>query len=325
MSLVLPLGLLYEAQKIINGEYHDLIIVKEEEGGPIDIIVEHAGINHHHDSEAQSGAHWWAKGDKPDVEFKLQITEADVMDLLDPEDMGEMGLNDILDTVFQAIYFDRMVDQLKIRKVDREAERLKLLKYKEAAMKVQTERQMKREAEAKKRHADFEKRKADKQREKDEARKYLLDRVKYARALLKAETMRVAAIKHAREIEERKRQAPHLNLPVGKLYVGEEIIEGVKGDMNISKAKDGHVHLEFKDKKTKKILFELERTDDELITSLGYSIDKLKELDMKELLHLFSKLPKTFDSKTGEVKLNKLTEDEVKAAKKAVKEEIDRR
>ena len=27
--------------------------------------------------------------------------------------------------------------------------------------------------------------------------------------------MRIAAIKHAREIEERKRQAPHLNLPKG--------------------------------------------------------------------------------------------------------------
>ena len=39
---------------------------------------------------------------------------------------------------------------------------------------------------------------------------------------------------------------------------------------------------------------------------------------MKELLHLFSKLPQTFDNKTGEVKLHKLTEDEVKAAKKAV-------
>ena len=69
MSLVLPLGLLYEAQKIINGEYHDLIIVKEEEDGPIDIIVSHAGISHHHDSEAHSGAHWWGQGDKNDAEF----------------------------------------------------------------------------------------------------------------------------------------------------------------------------------------------------------------------------------------------------------------
>ena len=171
MSLVLPLGLLYEAQKIVNGEYHNLIIVKEEEGGPIDVIVEHAGISHHHDSEASNGVHWWAKRDKGDTEFKLQITEADIMDLLDPDDMGEMGLNDILDTVYQAIYFDRMVDQLKLRKVDREAERLKILQYKEAAMKVQKEREKKEEAEAKKRHENFEKRKADKQREKDEARK----------------------------------------------------------------------------------------------------------------------------------------------------------
>ena len=82
MALVLPLGLLYEAQKIINGEYHDLIIVKEEEDGPIDIIVSHAGMSHHHDSEAHSGAHWWGQGDKNDAEFKVQTTEKDIMDLL---------------------------------------------------------------------------------------------------------------------------------------------------------------------------------------------------------------------------------------------------
>ena len=322
MALVLPLGLLYEAQKIINGEYHDLIIVKEEEDGPIDIIVSHAGVSHHHDSEAHSGAHWWGQGDKNDAEFKVQTTEKDIMDLLDPEELGEIDLEGILDTLFRAIYFDRMVDQLKIRKVDREAERLKIQKYKEEAMRVQKARDAKDEKKAAERHAAFEKRKADKQREKDEARKYLLERVKYARALLKAEAMRIAAIKHAREIEERKRQAPHLNLPKGKLYEGEETINGVKGVMNIAKDEDGHVHLVFKDPKTNKQLFDLERTDDELITALGYSVDKLKEMDMKELLHLFSKLPQQFDKKTGNVKLHKLTDDEVKAAKEAVKEEI---
>ena len=211
MSLVLPLGLLYEAQKIINGEYHNLLIVKEEDGGPIDIIVQHAGISHHHDSEAHGGAHWWGKEAKNDVEFKLQTTEEEIVELLDPEERGEMELEDILDTLFQAIYFDRMVDQLKIRKVDREAERLKLLKYKEEAMRVQKEKDKKVEIEAAKRHAEFEKRKADQLKVKEEARRYLQERVKYARALLKAETMRLAAIKHAREIEERKRHIPGQN------------------------------------------------------------------------------------------------------------------
>ena len=32
INLVLPVGLLLEAKKIINGEYHDLYIVKEEGG-----------------------------------------------------------------------------------------------------------------------------------------------------------------------------------------------------------------------------------------------------------------------------------------------------
>ena len=96
---MLPLGLLYEAQKIINGEYHNLLIVKEEDGGPIDIIVQHAGISHHHDSEAHGGAHWWGKEAKNDVEFKLQTTEEEIVELLDPEERGEMELEDILDTM----------------------------------------------------------------------------------------------------------------------------------------------------------------------------------------------------------------------------------
>merc|ERR1711991_845085 len=153
------------------------------------------------------------------------------------------------------------------------------------------------------------------------ARIYLQERVKYARALLKAEAMRVAAIKHAREVQQRKLETPHLNLPVGKLYEAQETIGGVKGVMNIQKSDDGHVHMKFKDPEGKE-LFDVERTDDELITSLGYSVDKLKELDMKELLHLFAKMPENFDSDTGEVKLHKLTEDEVKQAKEEVKQEI---
>ena len=94
-------------------------------------------------------------------------------------------------------------------------------------MRVQKEKDKQVEIEAAKRHAEFEKRKADQLKVKEEARRYLQERVKYARALLKAETMRLAAIKHAREIEERKRQAPHLNLPVGKLYEGGETIDGL--------------------------------------------------------------------------------------------------
>ena len=113
-------------------------------------------------------------------------------------------------------------------------------------MRVQKEKDKQVEIEAAKRHAEFEKRKADQLKVKEEARRYLQERVKYARALLKAETMRFAAIKHAREIEERKRQAPHLNLPVGKLYEGGETIDGIDGTMQIEKSDDGHVHLKFR-------------------------------------------------------------------------------
>ena len=60
---------LLEARKIINGEYHNLYVIKEKEEGPIDIVVSHAGINHGHENHTHKSKTWWSEeGKKDDVE-----------------------------------------------------------------------------------------------------------------------------------------------------------------------------------------------------------------------------------------------------------------
>ena len=332
MSLVLPTGLLLEAKKIINGEYHNLYIVKKEEDGPIDIVVTHAGLNHGHEHDAHTSKTWWSDDQKKDAaEYKLQTNEGDIMELLedfDEEEKQEMDLEQILDVLFMAIYFDRMTDRLKIRKKDRKKEHEMLMKLKQDAIDAQNavvEREKKkkkeREEKRKKRFAQ------DYAREQEEAKKYLIAQVEYGRKLIAAEEKKSAAFNHAKEVKEEKEKEMnkmHLNLPEGHLYDGTRDVKsthgGVQsGTMSIDKTHDGKIHIKFEDKGKGKQLFELAKTDDELVKELGLNEETLGELGMQELLNLFSHLATEVDEDTGAVRLKPVSAEQVAEAKSKIR------
>ena len=191
INLVLPVGLLLEAKKIINGEYHDLYIVKEE-GGVVKAVCSHAGIDHRSESSHHKSATWWIDDDsKSGIQYVLEVTEADIVELLedfDDEEKAKMGLEEILDTFFSAITFDRMTDKLTLRKTNARIEREKLQKYKEEALKAEKAIEEKEKKEKEERLAKQKARKhADKKREQREARIYLTSQVQYSRDLIQKE------------------------------------------------------------------------------------------------------------------------------------------
>ena len=99
-----------------------------------------------------------------------------------------MGLEEILDTFFSAITFDRMTDKLTLRKTNARIEREKLQKYKEEALKAEKAIEEKEKKEKEERLAKQKARKhADKKREQREARIYLTSQVQYSRDLIQKE------------------------------------------------------------------------------------------------------------------------------------------
>ena len=230
----------------------------------------------------------------------LATDEAAFVALLTPEQMGTVGLEEILQTFVKSL---RVIDQdtmaLGVVKVDKEAEAREMAKWKQEAIKVQ---QKKEEDEDRIRQEKARKRA---RREKDRlenqalAREHLLQRVAYARKIMQIEVERMEKLKQARakaqkEIEMSK---PELVLPAGLLLKVRRVINGEmatleikKNEANVNKEDgDGSGSVEFK------------TTGDSgevhtLLTSERELVDLLDEKHIREqtttsdLLRIFSKM-----------------------------------
>jgi hypothetical protein len=283
-TLTFPPGKLCGIRKVLLGELYMVEITKTE-AGPVDVVA--------------------IQDDTKEALPTLATDEAAFLALLTPEQMGRVGLEDILQTFVKSLCVtDPATMALGVVMIDKEAEAREMAKWKQEALKVQ---QKKEEAEDRIRQERARKR-ARRERDRLEnqalAREHLRQRVQYARKIMQIEVERMKKLKEARakaqkEIEMTK---PELVLPVGLLLKVRRVINGEMATLEITKVDAGDKKVEEgKGGKGGKGAVEFKTTGDSgdvhtLLTSEKELVDLLDEKHIREqsttsdLLRVFSKM-----------------------------------
>ena len=116
-TLTFPTGKLCGIRKVLLGELY-LIEITKTEAGPVEVLA--------------------VRDDTGETLPKFETEEASFLQLLTPEQMGRVGLEEILQTFVKSLRVtDRDTMELGVVKIDKDQEAQELAKWKQEAIKVQ--------------------------------------------------------------------------------------------------------------------------------------------------------------------------------------------